>query len=100
VRKKYYPMKIDIQMNGGEKSKSLHQIVTRSLKALTEINESVTEADVKFKSLLGDAYADKVCEIYLKVGERNIFAIQKGRTFEKSAMKTIEKLQGHLEKMK
>jgi ribosome-associated translation inhibitor RaiA len=92
-------MKINIQTLGNGNSKLLNQFVMKKLQALYTDNKSITEADVKLKTSVGDASDNKVCEIYLKVGDRNIFAVQKGSSFEECSLKAIKKLQGHVKKL-
>jgi ribosome-associated translation inhibitor RaiA len=92
-------MKINIQTLGNGNSKLLNQFVMKKLQALYTDNKSITEADVKLKTSVGDVSENKVCEIYLKIGDRNIFAIQKGSTFEECSTKAIKKLQVHVKKL-
>jgi hypothetical protein len=92
-------MKINIQAPGNGNTKVLNQFITKKLNTLLLDNSAVSEADVRLKTAGGHFDDNKTCEIYLKVGAKNIFAIKKGSTFEECSSKAIRKLQEDVKKL-
>lgn len=87
--------KIIINLPPHNETRSLLQIIKKQLTDFFKKNALVTEVDVKL-SHGSNITTDKVCEIYLKTTEKNIFTIQKGASFEASVVKAINKLQNQL----
>lgn len=58
----------------------------------------VSEAEVRF--IHGSSQvSDKICEIYLKLNDKNIFVVQQAVSFETSAVKAVNKLKLQLDKI-
>jgi hypothetical protein len=84
-------MKLQIQAPITLESKLLIQNITRQIKAFTKNHKTISEVDIRLKHDITAGH--KVSEVYLKMDDKNIFAIQSGRTFELATGKTIIKLQ-------
>jgi hypothetical protein len=89
-------MKINIQPPPTGGSKVLNDFVNKELTAFGKLAPGVSSAEVRLRQDKGYAGDNKICEIYLSMEEKNIFAVQKGRTYEESTTRAIEKLQRHL----
>jgi hypothetical protein len=88
-------MKLNIKTPGHPEAKLLVVYVKKLLAQFSKDYQMVSEADVRF--IFASEYGkDRVCEIYLKTGDKNIFTIQKSRSFEESARKAIGKLQAQI----
>jgi ribosome-associated translation inhibitor RaiA len=85
-------MKLNIKTPGQPESKVSVAYVKKLLNQFSKDHSTVSEADVRltFGSEHGN---DRLCGIYLKIGEKNIFTIQKSSSFEQSARKAVAKLQ-------
>lgn len=59
------------------------------------MHKAIQEVDVKLKEDI--VSGQKISEIYLKKADKNIYAIQPGRTFELATDKTLIKLQKQLD---
>lgn len=57
----------------------------------------ISEADVRF--IHGSTQVcDKVCQIYLKLKDKNIFVVEQAVSFEASAVKAVKKLKSQIKK--
>ena len=86
-------MKISIHTSGIKGSRHLLDHLN---KKITEFSGSskipVSEAEIRLRFSKSFSLEDKVCEIYVKLTGKNIFAVQTGRTFEDAARRALEKL--------
>lgn len=87
-------MKINIQSLATNESKLVIQKVSAKIKTFLKNHKEITEADIKLKNDI--TTGNKVSEIYLKMRDKNIFAIQTASSFELATDKTILKLQKQL----
>ena len=78
-------------------SRQLMQFISKQLYTLGDASVKVSAADVRLRNEYSATGESKVCEIYLKVGDKNIFVIQKGNSFEESTVKSVKKLQRQIQ---
>ena len=87
--------KISIKFPSGNEPRSLETTVKKQLSIFLKKNTRVAEADVKL--VYGtNITSEKICEIYLKTEDKNMFTIQTASSFESSLVKSIKKLQSQL----
>lgn len=86
---------INIQLPTHDETGWLGGIIKKQFNAFLKENVNIAEADRKL-SHGPDAISDKVCGIYLKTKSKNMFATQKGVSFEASFAKAVGKLQAYL----
>src|SRR5688572_18953025 len=89
---KGHKIKITIRPPDYGSSKLLLTYVSKQLNTLGTVSDKVSAADVRLKHERSATSEDRVCEIYLKVGAKNIFAIQKSSSFEESTLRAVRKL--------
>jgi len=94
-----HKIKISIRPPDYGSSKLLLSYVNKQLNTLGTVSDKVSAADVRLKHERSATSEDRVCEIYLKVGAKNIFAIQKSSTFEESTLRAVNKLREHVRRM-
>jgi len=88
-------IKLNIKTPGHADSRLLVRYLKKKLHEFSKEYKTVSEADVRL--IHGpDRESDKVCEIYLKMPGKNIFAIQKAASFESAVLKAIAKLQSQI----
>jgi ribosome-associated translation inhibitor RaiA len=86
-------MKISIHTSGIKGSRQLLEYLNRKVNEFSGQSKiGVTEAEVRLRFSKSLSLDDKVCEIYVKLPGKNIFASQTGRTFEDAARRALEKL--------
>lgn len=86
-------MKINIQTLGISESGPIVRQLNKNLALLSKnYPGSLTEADVKLRYDKNPVDGEMICEIYLKMSDRNIFVKQKGGSFESSVKKAILRL--------
>jgi ribosome-associated translation inhibitor RaiA len=85
-------MKISVRWPDYGSSKMLPAYVNTKLAGLGKLSVHATAVDVRLRHDANGGLEDKVCEIYLKLAEKNIFTCQKGRSFEESTLKAVNKL--------
>jgi ribosome-associated translation inhibitor RaiA len=93
-------MKISIQPPSSGASKALTDFINKELAALSNTSRSIYSADVRLRQDKAPVAQNKICEIYLGMVEKNIFAVQKGRTYEEAMQKALDKLRNHVANMK
>ncbi len=89
-------MKINIQSSTPTLRKDQIQSVTKKIKTFVKDFKTIREVDVKLKQDISTGGITS--EIYLKMSDKNIFAIQGGRNFDVATDKSIVKLQNQLNK--
>jgi len=89
-------IKINIQLPEQDASKLLASHINKKLNELPKTPNEIHSAEVRFRYDKTGAFENKVCEMYLVTAGKNIFTVQKGRTFGEAAFKAIEKLQKQL----
>ncbi|MFL5764671.1 MAG: HPF/RaiA family ribosome-associated protein [Bacteroidia bacterium] len=89
-------MEITIQPPPIGGSKGLSDYVNKELTAFAKLAPGASRVEVRLRQDKGYAGENKICEIYLSTAQKNIFAVQKGRTYEESTAKAIQKLQKQL----
>jgi len=89
-------MKITIQPPLSGSSKQLNDYIVGELNTFSNANKGFTTVDVRLRQEKIFTADNKVCEIYLGMFQKNIFAVQKARTYEEAVLKSIEKLRRHL----
>src|SRR5687768_18516067 len=85
-------MKITVRWPDYGSSKMLPGYVNTKLAGLAKLSTTATAVDVRLRHDSSGGLDDKVCEIYLKLQDKNIFTCQKGRSFEESTLKAVNKL--------
>jgi len=89
-------MKLSIKAPSHAEEKALIRSTEKVMRQFFKNHSSAQEADVRF--LFGpDRSGKKICEVYLKMKDRNIFVTQQADSFESSATKALEKLHYQVE---
>lgn len=92
-------MKKSFQIPITEESKKLSLYLNKEMNQFSKEFKEIKEADVRLKQDVGMGGADKICQVYLKTATKNVFAIDKGRTFEEALRKTLIKLRNQANKL-
>jgi ribosome-associated translation inhibitor RaiA len=66
--------------------------INEKIKALADLPGKPISADVKLRHSTGAPGEQCICDVFLKMKDRNIFATQKSSSFEESAGKVVRRL--------
>jgi hypothetical protein len=85
-------MKITVQRPSYGTTDMLIDYVKQKVLALADLAEKPLSAEVRLLHTSGNAGENRVCEVYLRMKERNLFARHKGGSFEESASEAVRRL--------